>query len=122
MSSKKSTSSAAQNGAPGAKKLGARHKARKRAVDFLFEAEARNEVGEARLQARRLTGSLGVIGRGGRKQGISAGGRGRTCRRRRQPAREPRGQRTQTSTANGSARHRRRRPILHGNGHTSQGV
>ncbi|MEU3473926.1 N utilization substance protein B [Rhodococcus sp. 05-340-1] len=42
MSSKKSTSSASQNGAPGAKKLGARHKARKRAVDFLFEAEARN--------------------------------------------------------------------------------
>jgi N utilization substance protein B len=42
VSSKKSTSSGSQNGVPGAKKLGARHKARKRAVDFLFEAEARN--------------------------------------------------------------------------------
>ncbi|MCZ4518310.1 transcription antitermination factor NusB [Rhodococcus ruber] len=53
MSSKKSTSSGAQNGAPGAKKLGARHKARKRAVDFLFEAEARN-VDPVNLAAERI--------------------------------------------------------------------
>lgn len=50
MSSKKSTSSGAQNGA---KKLGARHKARKRAVDFLFEAEARN-VDPVNLAAERI--------------------------------------------------------------------
>ncbi|MGV8874198.1 MAG: transcription antitermination factor NusB [Rhodococcus sp. (in: high G+C Gram-positive bacteria)] len=53
MSSKKSTSSGSQNGAPVAKKLGARHKARKRAVDFLFEAEARN-VDPVNLTAERI--------------------------------------------------------------------
>ncbi|KQU47769.1 MULTISPECIES: transcription antitermination factor NusB [unclassified Rhodococcus (in: high G+C Gram-positive bacteria)] len=53
MSSKKSASSGAQSGAPGAKKLGARHKARKRAVDFLFEAEARN-VDPVNLAAERI--------------------------------------------------------------------
>lgn len=53
MSSKKSTSSGSQNGVPGAKKLGARHKARKRAVDFLFEAEARN-VDPVNLTSERI--------------------------------------------------------------------
>ncbi len=53
MSSKKTTSSGSQNGGPGAKKLGARHKARKRAVDFLFEAEARN-VDPVNLAAERI--------------------------------------------------------------------
>ena len=53
MSSKKSTSSGSQTGTPGAKKLGARHKARKRAVDFLFEAEARN-VDPVNLTTERI--------------------------------------------------------------------
>lgn len=53
MSSKKSKPSGAQDGAPSGKKLGARHKARKRAVDFLFEAEARN-VDPVDLTAERI--------------------------------------------------------------------